>query len=153
MGSTINSFAVSQLGSLISKFRWDASVRHRSVSSRKLIKFRANSSRVYGISAARQNENIGDLSSSGKTLAADYFEGNEGANDAAEILQPLWDDGFGTQTFKDYLEIAKDIVRPDYGPPRWFCPIECGCPLKDSPVLLYLPGNFSWIFYLSSLYC
>ncbi|XP_071933401.1 phytyl ester synthase 1, chloroplastic isoform X1 [Coffea arabica] len=140
MGSTINSFAVSQLGSLISKFRWDASVRHRSVSSRKLIKFRADSSRVYGISAARQNENNGDLSSSGKTLAADYFEGNEGANDAAEILQPLWDDGFGTQTFKDYLEIAKDIVRPDYGPPRWFCPIECGCPLKDSPVLLYLPG-------------
>ncbi|KAI3707659.1 hypothetical protein L6452_26286 [Arctium lappa] len=31
-------------------------------------------------------------------------------------------------------------MKPDGGPPRWFCPISCGRPLKDSPVLLYLPG-------------
>ncbi|KAM4119392.1 hypothetical protein ACJW30_03G055100 [Castanea mollissima] len=61
-------------------------------------------------------------------------------DDALETLKPLWDDGYGTETIKDYFNIAKDIVKPDGGPPRWFSPIACGCPLKDSPVLLFLPG-------------
>ncbi|KAF3942900.1 hypothetical protein CMV_030487 [Castanea mollissima] len=61
-------------------------------------------------------------------------------DDALETLKPLWDDGYGTETIKDYFDIAKDIVKPDGGPPRWFSPIACGCPLKDSPVLLFLPG-------------
>lgn len=26
------------------------------------------------------------------------------------------------------------------GPPRWFSPLDCGSPIKDSPLLLYLPG-------------
>ncbi|RZC57565.1 hypothetical protein C5167_004869 [Papaver somniferum] len=29
----------------------------------------------------------------------------------------------------------------DGGPPRWFCPVECGKPIKGSPVLLFLPGK------------
>ncbi|KAF2287917.1 hypothetical protein GH714_003204 [Hevea brasiliensis] len=29
---------------------------------------------------------------------------------------------------------------PDGGPPRWFCPLECGQPRKNSPTLLFLPG-------------
>ncbi|KAL2551118.1 Acyltransferase-like protein [Forsythia ovata] len=57
-----------------------------------------------------------------------------------EKLEPLWDDGYGSQTAKDYLEAAKDMIRPDNGPPRWFCPIESGPPIKNSPVLLFLPG-------------
>jgi hypothetical protein len=57
-------------------------------------------------------------------------------------LELLWDDGHGTKTVKDYLDGAKEIIKPDGGPPRWFCPAECGKPLKDSPVLLFLPGNF-----------
>ncbi|KAI8032564.1 Acyltransferase-like protein [Camellia lanceoleosa] len=44
-------------------------------------------------------------------------------------------------TVKDYLDNAKEIIKPDGGPPRWFCPVECGCPLKDLPILLFLPGN------------
>ncbi|GFP86709.1 acyltransferase-like protein at1g54570 chloroplastic [Phtheirospermum japonicum] len=32
------------------------------------------------------------------------------------------------------------MIKSDGGPPRWFCPIESGPPLKNSPVLLYLPG-------------
>lgn len=56
-------------------------------------------------------------------------------------LEPLWDDGYGTQSANDFLERAKDMIIPDGGPLRWFCPVECGCPVKDSPVLLYLPGN------------
>lgn len=55
-------------------------------------------------------------------------------------LDVLWDDGYGTKTVKDYFEEAKEMIRPDGGPPRWFCPVECGQPLKDSPVLLFCPG-------------
>ena len=59
----------------------------------------------------------------------------------SEELQVLWDDGYGTNTVKDYLNAAKDMIKPDGGPPRWFCPVECGRPVKDSPVLLFLPGK------------
>ncbi|KAF9681673.1 hypothetical protein SADUNF_Sadunf05G0026400 [Salix dunnii] len=55
-------------------------------------------------------------------------------------LEVLWDDGYGTKTVRDCLEGAKEIIKPDGGPPRWFCPVECGQPLKDSPILLFCPG-------------
>ncbi|XP_030466933.1 phytyl ester synthase 1, chloroplastic-like [Syzygium oleosum] len=55
-------------------------------------------------------------------------------------LKVLWDDVYGTKSVKDYLDCARDMIRPDGGPPRWFCPVECGHPLNDSPVLLFLPG-------------
>ncbi|XP_021282982.1 acyltransferase-like protein At1g54570, chloroplastic [Herrania umbratica] len=58
----------------------------------------------------------------------------------SEELEVLWDDGYGTNTVKDYLDAAKDMIKPDGGPPRWFCPVECGRPVKGSPVLLFLPG-------------
>ncbi|KDP20174.1 hypothetical protein JCGZ_00014 [Jatropha curcas] len=61
--------------------------------------------------------------------------------DVSQGLKVLWDDGYGTNTVKDYLDVAKDMIRPDGGPPRWFCPVECGKPLKNSPILLFLPGN------------
>uniref|UniRef100_A0A803R700 Uncharacterized protein n=1 Tax=Cannabis sativa TaxID=3483 RepID=A0A803R700_CANSA len=41
---------------------------------------------------------------------------------------------------KDYFEQAKDLIRSDCGPPRWFSPLECGSRLNDSPLLLFLPG-------------
>ncbi|CAK9137062.1 unnamed protein product [Ilex paraguariensis] len=63
-----------------------------------------------------------------------------GEDVALEKLEVLWDDGYGTQTVKDYLDLAKEMIKPDGGPARWFCPISCGCPLKGSPVLLFLPG-------------
>ncbi|XP_056697982.1 phytyl ester synthase 1, chloroplastic isoform X2 [Spinacia oleracea] len=55
-------------------------------------------------------------------------------------LEVLWDDGFGSVSMKDYLDIAKEMIKPDGGPPRWFSPVECGRPLKGSPLLLFLPG-------------
>ncbi|KAH6804371.1 Esterase/lipase/thioesterase family protein [Perilla frutescens var. frutescens] len=65
-------------------------------------------------------------------------------NVAVEVeqeLKPLWDDGYGTQTARDYIEAAKMMINnSDAGPPRWFCPVESGPPIKDSPLLLYLPG-------------
>ncbi|GAB4835931.1 hypothetical protein Ancab_000850 [Ancistrocladus abbreviatus] len=63
-----------------------------------------------------------------------------GKDVAPEKLDALWDDAFGTTSMKDYLDAAKEMIKPDGGPPRWFCPVECGCPLKDSPLLLFLPG-------------
>ncbi|CAK7340881.1 unnamed protein product [Dovyalis caffra] len=58
----------------------------------------------------------------------------------SDNLEVLWDDGYGTKTVRDYLEEAKEIIKPDGGPPRWFCPVDCGQPLKDSPILLFCPG-------------
>lgn len=60
--------------------------------------------------------------------------------DIQNKLEPLWDDGYGTKTVKDYLEIGAEIIKPDGGPPRWFTPISAGPPLEDSPRLLFLPG-------------
>lgn len=58
-----------------------------------------------------------------------------------EKLEPLWDDGYGTQTVRDYLELAEEIIKPDGGPPRWFTPISAGPPLRNSPLFLFLPGS------------
>ncbi|XP_022747720.1 acyltransferase-like protein At1g54570, chloroplastic isoform X2 [Durio zibethinus] len=58
----------------------------------------------------------------------------------SEELEVLWDDGYGIKTVKDYLDAAKYMIKPDGGPPRWFCPAECGRPIKGSPALLFLPG-------------
>ncbi|KAL9233256.1 hypothetical protein vseg_008277 [Gypsophila vaccaria] len=55
-------------------------------------------------------------------------------------LDVLWDDGYGEASMKDYLDISRDMIQPDGGPPRWFCPVECGRPLEGSPLLLFLPG-------------
>ncbi|XP_026449370.1 acyltransferase-like protein At1g54570, chloroplastic [Papaver somniferum] len=64
----------------------------------------------------------------------------DSTNQSSEDLDVLWDDGYGVNSVKDYLDIAKDMVKLDGGPPRWFTPLECGKPLKNSPVLLFLPG-------------
>ncbi|KAI3756261.1 hypothetical protein L1987_56080 [Smallanthus sonchifolius] len=73
---------------------------------------------------------------------ASYDDGgkDKGQNGHKGLLKPLWDDGYGTQSLKDYIDIAMSMIKSDGGPPRWFCPIACGKPLKDSPVLLYIPG-------------
>lgn len=63
---------------------------------------------------------------------------------AVEKLDLLWDDGYGSASVKDYLDAVKEIITADGGPPRWFCPVECGQPLKGSPVLLFLPGTFAF---------
>lgn len=67
-------------------------------------------------------------------------EGKLGGGDGEE-LKVLYDDGYGLNTVKDYLYAARDVIKPDGGPPRWFCPVDCGRPVKDSPTLFFLPGN------------
>lgn len=54
---------------------------------------------------------------------------------------PLWDDGYGNRTVEDYFAASKEICKFDGGPPRWFCPIECIHPSKDSPTMMFLPGK------------
>lgn len=47
----------------------------------------------------------------------------------------------GGLSLRDYLELSRELIaRSDGGPPRWFSPLECGARLKDSPLLLFLPG-------------
>ncbi|XP_071727485.1 phytyl ester synthase 1, chloroplastic-like [Rutidosis leptorrhynchoides] len=70
-----------------------------------------------------------------------YVDGGKTrAQHVPEVLEPLWDDGYGTRTTKNYVEIVTELIKSDGGPPRWFCPVACGVPLNDSPLLLYLPG-------------
>ncbi|CAL0302253.1 unnamed protein product [Lupinus luteus] len=58
-----------------------------------------------------------------------------------EKMAPLWNDGYGTLTVKDYFVDAKEMNKfSDGGPPRWICPLDCGRPLKNSPTLFFLPG-------------
>ncbi|XP_058737596.1 phytyl ester synthase 1, chloroplastic-like [Vicia villosa] len=42
--------------------------------------------------------------------------------------------------WKEYLEQAKELIKADGGPPRWFSPLDCGLPLENSPLMLFLPG-------------
>lgn len=48
----------------------------------------------------------------------------------------------GSLNLKHYFQQSLELVRAsdDDGPPRWFSPLECGSRVKDSPLLLYLPG-------------
>lgn len=47
-----------------------------------------------------------------------------------------------TLNMKDFMKWSKDMIASgsEGGPPRWFSPLDCAAPLKDSPLLLYLPG-------------
>ncbi|KAF8390709.1 hypothetical protein HHK36_025236 [Tetracentron sinense] len=56
------------------------------------------------------------------------------------ISKVLDDSEIERLSIKDFLERSKDMIRSDGGPPRWFSPLECGSRLKDSPLLLSLPG-------------
>ncbi|XP_062153363.1 phytyl ester synthase 2, chloroplastic-like [Alnus glutinosa] len=44
-------------------------------------------------------------------------------------------------SWRDYFERSKELLsKLDGGPPRWFTPLECGPPMTNSPLLLFLPG-------------
>ncbi|KAL5995287.1 hypothetical protein ACLOJK_025345 [Asimina triloba] len=58
---------------------------------------------------------------------------------APETLELFYDDGYGSKSVVDYLDVSRELIKPDGGPPRWFCPVECRQPIKGAPVLLFLP--------------
>ncbi|XP_022002008.1 acyltransferase-like protein At1g54570, chloroplastic isoform X1 [Helianthus annuus] len=99
--------------------------------------------RSVGNNESRESVVISGVSSVNKKdayVAECDVGGKKSKQDAPEELEVLWDDGFGTQTTDDGIEIAMNLIKSDGGPPRWFCPMACGKPIKNSPVLLYLPG-------------
>lgn len=96
------------------------------------------SSRADTVFSSMHKEKNGFFSSDSSVFPPEKIKENL---EVEQELKPLWDDGYGSQTVKDYLEAAKNMINSDGGPPRWFCPIESGPPLKNSPVLLYLPGT------------
>ncbi|XP_051137681.1 phytyl ester synthase 1, chloroplastic isoform X3 [Andrographis paniculata] len=121
----------------------------------------ASGVRIFGLSVASNNPSFGSwkrvcckhplrclaaTADSTAALSADYVGVKSVAVNGVshgvdeEKLAPLWDDGFGQETVKEYLDYAKDLIRPDGGPIRWFTPVACGPHLKGSPVLLFLPG-------------
>jgi len=50
--------------------------------------------------------------------------------------------------WKEYLEQSKELIVPDGGPPRWFSPLECARRLDNSPLLLFLPGQYFFFIIL-----
>ena len=47
---------------------------------------------------------------------------------------------------KECLEQSKELIVSDGGPPRWFSPLECARRLDNSPLLLFLPGQYFFFF-------
>ncbi|XP_073123469.1 phytyl ester synthase 1, chloroplastic-like isoform X2 [Henckelia pumila] len=104
--------------------------------------FKSSISRINGISFGVKEESKRASMDLRNNKKIPYVKGiNEGEKDLKnEKLEALWDDGVGTQSMNDYFDYAKELIRHDGGPPRWFTPLSCGPPLKDSPVLMFLPG-------------
>ncbi|KAL2942506.1 hypothetical protein RDABS01_030856 [Bienertia sinuspersici] len=96
---------------------------------------------VNGAPVVKESEKIGSSISGGNGHVGSIGEEKrQGKKEDLTQLEVLWDDGFGSANMKDYLDVAKELTKPDGGPPRWFSPVECGRPLKGSPLLLFLPG-------------
>jgi hypothetical protein len=86
--------------------------------------------RASSVDVSSRNELAGGNNRTGKKQAAEESR-----------LEVLYDDGFGSVTMKDYWEAVRAMPKDDGGPPRWFCPVECGRPEVDrAPLLLFLPG-------------
>ncbi|KAL5701399.1 hypothetical protein ACHQM5_026741 [Ranunculus cassubicifolius] len=117
MASIVNSFRFSRPCLFESRFQ-------TRISSANLTTVRAN-----GGSFNLLNDKLGSR-----------VNGGNGKKKKEDELEVLWDDGYGETTVKDYFELANDFIHNDGGPPRWFTPVDCGRPIKDSPLLLFLPG-------------
>ncbi|XP_009609700.1 phytyl ester synthase 1, chloroplastic-like isoform X1 [Nicotiana tomentosiformis] len=139
MASLLRNFWATPRFALNQDYKPQCIAQIRCLASRDSTLLSSDTVRVNGVPSIEEREKVipiddvenGHLSSSIKEKSKE---------DIHDKLEPLWDDGYGTQTVKDFLEIGSDIIKPDGGPPRWFTPISAGPPLKDSPLLLFLPG-------------
>lgn len=153
MALIMQSFKLSSYFSLNSEYKLKGRATTRCLASRGSTLFSSDSIRANGISSAWEKESNSHLIDVGNgNVGTSVGEEKRRKEDIQEKLEALWDDGYGTQTIKDYLELAQESIRPDGGPPRWFTPLSSGPPLKDSPALLFLPGNSCSIIYLLFLY-
>lgn len=116
-------------------------VQARSLGSKDSPVLSSDSVAVNGASVFEEREERKSLIDEGNERLRHKVNEEKRVKDGVlEILEPLWDDGYGTVTVKDYFDATKEMIKPDGGPPRWFCPVACGAPLKDSPILFFLPG-------------
>eukprot|EP00268_Persea_americana_P053042 TRINITY_DN5981_c1_g2_i3.p1 TRINITY_DN5981_c1_g2~~TRINITY_DN5981_c1_g2_i3.p1 ORF type:complete len:648 (+),score=108.68 TRINITY_DN5981_c1_g2_i3:141-2084(+) len=133
-------FSILPSAARISPFLSDPSFRDRAQTRIRVRSEVSGSSEVDSAhqigTVMRTSEGIGELSlgkGKGKRdLGAEKTEKEE--------LGLLYDDGFGSESVIDYLDAVRELIRPDGGPPRWFCPVECSRPIRGSPLLLFLPG-------------
>lgn len=140
MASVIN-FPVSPSFVINSQYKTSFGARAQSVGGGDSTVLSSGSIAVNGAPVSREKEKNGALTDVGNgTLKPRVEKKKLVKNVISEELEVLWDDGYGTDSVKDYLDAAKEIIKPDGGPPRWFCPVDCGRPLKGSPTLLFLPG-------------
>ncbi|XP_031104063.1 acyltransferase-like protein At1g54570, chloroplastic [Ipomoea triloba] len=137
MALIMQSFKISSYFWLNSEHKLKCGATNRCLASRDSTVFSSDSIRVNGISSGWEKERSSLLGNGDLGTNVGEEKRKEGIQ---EKLEALWDDGYGTQNAKDYLELAQEITRPDGRPPRWFTPLSCGPPLKHSPALFFLPG-------------
>lgn len=80
------------------------------------------------------------------TVGAAMTQEDRHINGKAVVAGAVEEDQEVKRNWRDYFELAKSIIRSDgghgSGPPRWFSPLETASRMRNSPLLLYLPGLF-----------
>lgn len=140
MASLLHNFWAAPRFALSLDYKPQCIARFTCLASRDSTFLPSDSVIVNGVSSIEEKEKSSPIVDVKNDYLASAIK-EKSKEDIQNKLDPLWDDGYGTQTVKDYLEIGLEIVKPDGGPPRWFTPISAGPPLEDSPLLLFLPGN------------
>ncbi|XP_050384111.1 phytyl ester synthase 1, chloroplastic [Argentina anserina] len=126
---------------LISESKPPFRVQVRSLRNQDASVLSSDSVVVNGASVVGESEGSRPLMDQGNgSLRHKVKEKQKIQDGVLESLEPLWDDGYGTVTVKDYFDANEEMIKPDGGPPRWFSPLASNPPLKDSPLLLFLPG-------------
>lgn len=132
-------FSIVPSAARISPFLSDPSFRNR-VQTR--IRVRSEVSGSSEVDSVHQIGTVTRTSEGIRELSLGKGKRDLGAEEAEkEELGLLYDDGFGSESVIDYLDPARELIRPDGGPSRWFCPGECSRPIRGSPLLLFLPGS------------
>lgn len=142
MALVVHNFKISPYFSLNLDCKLQTRARIQCVASQDSAGLLSESFGVNGVSPAVEKDRSSSLSiDAGNGHLSSAVREKKKKDGAQEELEVYWDDGYGTQTVKEYLELAKEIIKPDGGPPRWFAPVSCGPHLKDSPALFFLPGK------------
>ncbi|TKY61425.1 Acyltransferase protein [Spatholobus suberectus] len=138
--ASVTGFLLSPVGAIRTRHRFGVRAQSSDGGSSTVLSSESDSvTAVNGASVAVQNGSLVKEEKRVRLLRGRVEEEKKRVEE--EGLAPLWDDGYGRRTVEDYFVAAKEMCKSDGGPPRWFCPVECGRPpLKDSPTLLFLPG-------------
>ena len=100
------------------------------------------SSRRFAVSTSTEQTPVTTVPSTTTTTTTTTSRSSEKREELAESVAGSFEVGEVEyrSLMRDYIERSKELIRSDGGPPRWFTPLECGPPLNNSPLLLFLPG-------------